>query len=210
MAYLRSRPCDLARSPLARALLTLFRSVPLSLSLLAHLPSLSLSRSCSLSLSQLVLQLAILLYVVLFQIVRGTSYLKLAAPTGSLRFSLLEPLFDPTCTTGCVNTLSAKELLPYCASYNGTVKRENAAYPCVFVDGIESQRAAGASMMVTTRITEQAQTRACNENVDNTCPSIWRNEQNRSTQFTVQVRVQHICALLLFRPLRSIHSSRSL
>ena len=148
-------------------------------------PKLVRIRDSRLGVLQLLLQLAILAYVVVWQIVKQTKYLELAAPTGSLRFSLLEPLVDPTCTTGCANTLAAKSTLPYCASYTGPVKRENKPYPCAFIDGYALAHTQESSMMVTTRQTRQVQTRNASCSGD-TCSAMWLDAANRTTVFPVQ------------------------
>lgn len=130
--------------------------------------------------------LCILVYVGVYNIFWKAGYLKFEAPVGHIRFQLQQPT-KPNPKTGrpcdptdnlCDDNFSPLNELIYCDQNPESKKRQHKAYNCTYWDANQDVFMQQSSVLMTTRVAEYNQTRACHPAITgkNTCKKLWIND----------------------------------
>ena len=146
--------------------------------------------------------LAILVYVLVFEMWAFGGYLKQNSVVGVVRFSLQQPTvdncdpFDQNLKT-CRNNFDALDTLPYCtqSSENRDFQKRypGSKYPCKIYEATNAQLISEKAIAVITRVSVTNQTLICTPN-DMSCPKTYNNTSSeyrfyvaQSEEFTIMI-----------------------
>jgi hypothetical protein len=131
---------------------------------------------------------AIVAYVVVFEMLAAGGYLQASPVVGVVRFSLQQPTVrncDPS-LPGCFNAFQPLNSLPYCKQYDGdSPYYAGSIYPCEIYEAMNAQIVSESSIAVKTRASTVNQTLVCGAH-DLTCSRTYNNTSLEHKFYTAQ------------------------
>eukprot|EP00039_Didymoeca_costata_P023117 m.6016 g.6016 ORF g.6016 m.6016 type:complete len:426 (-) comp3467_c0_seq1:78-1355(-) len=148
-------------------------------------------RDKRLGLLKLAFMIAIAIFILLYQLLYMNNYLKLEAPTGTVRFSLREPMVDgcrDMLKQNCSANYRAVTEIPYCGQNTAC---KDCKYMCEYLDSVSVQESQDKSLLITTYTEIMNQTKSsCGENATGSekCSRVWDNgSENPSRSYVADI-----------------------
>lgn len=155
-------------------------------------------RDARLGLLQYAMLILISLYIVVWQLVQGNSYLKFRNPTVTMRMTLQQPTLDG-CNPNddsCQDTYPPFKSLPYCCTSDCKDMGEGGCkcpwrafknFQCKYVDGAGDAQRNAESIVVGTFQSEYNQTRNASCFGSTPCTKLWLNTQEQRGMFMADI-----------------------